>query len=212
MNRIKKKWLFPLLFVLVLSLGLTACTSGTDNEGDTQTGDPDVEDQVEDGVEDAKDTVDEAADDAEESVRDMTYEDIKIRPEETFDKFMELYPDTKITKVDLDKELMDYQYVVEGYDSENEYEVKINPVDGQVISDDTEVIDLDDDEMGEITKEHLEKVDSIIDMAKEEDGSDSELDEWSMSVEDGRVVMDVEIGLTEYSYDVDTEELIESDM
>lgn len=212
MNRIKKKWLFPLLFVLVLSLGLTACTSGTDNEGDTQTGDPDVQDQVEDEVEDAKDTVEDAAKDAEDSVRDMTYEDIKIRPEETFDKFMELHPETKITKVDLDKELMDYQYVVEGYDNENEYEVKINPVDGQVISDDTEVIDLDDDEMGEITKEHLEKVDSIIDMAKEEDGSDSELDEWSMSVEDGRVVMDVEIGLTEYSYDVDTEELIESDM
>lgn len=199
MNIIKKKWLLSLVLVMVLSVVAVGCTDNT-------------EDKVDKVVDDAKESVD----DATEDVRKTTYNDIKFTPEEAFDKFMELHPEAKIESLDLDKGLMDYQYVVEGYDTENEYEVKINPVNGEVISDETEMAELDD-ENGEITKEHLAKVDSLIDKAKAEDASDSELDEWDISVDDGRVVIDIEIGTIEigtieYSYDMDTEELIEKDM
>ena len=194
MNIIKKKWLLSLVLVMVLSVVAVGCTHNT-------------EDKVEKVVDDAKESVD----DATEDVRKTTYNDIKFTPEEAFDKFMELHPEAKIESLDLDKGLMDYQYVVEGYDTENEYEVKINPVNGEVISDETEMAELDD-ENGEITKEHLAKVDSLIDKAKAEDASDSELDEWDISVDDGRVVIDIEIGTIEYSYYMDTEELIEKDM
>lgn len=194
MNIIKKKWLLSLVLVMVLSVVAVGCTDNT-------------EDKVDKVVDDAKESVD----DATEDVRKTTYNDIKFTPEEAFDKFMELHPEAKIESLDLDKGLMDYQYVVEGYDTENEYEVKINPVNGEVISDETEMAELDD-ENGEITKEHLAKVDSLIDKAKAEDASDSELDEWDISVDDGRVVIDIEIGTIKYSYDMDTEELIEKDM
>lgn len=194
MNIIKKKWLLSLVLVMVLSVVAVGCTDNT-------------EDKVDKVVDDAKESVD----DATEDVRKTTYNDIKFTPEEAFDKFMELHPEAKIESLDLDKGLMDYQYVVEGYDTENEYEVKINPVNGEVISDETEMAELDD-ENGEITKEHLAKVDSLIDKAKAEDASDSELDEWDISVDDGRVVIDIEIGTIEYSYDMDTEELIEKNM
>lgn len=181
----EEKWLLPIMIVLVASLALTGCTDDMDN------------------------SVDDTAKDVEDSARDMNYEDITVTPEQAFDKFMELHPDTKITQIDLDKELMEYQYVVEGYDNENSYEVKINPVDSSVISDDSEVYEMDDEEDAEITKDHLAKIESIIDKAKVEDGSDSELDEWNISVEDGKVIIDIEIGATEYSYDMDTEELVE---
>ena len=194
MNIIKKKWLLSLVLVMVLSVVAVGCTDNT-------------EDKVDKVVDDAKESVD----DATEDVRKTTYNDIKFTPEEAFDKFMELHPEAKIESLDLDKGLMDYQYVVEGYDTENEYEVKINPVNGEVIRDETEMAELDD-ENGEITKEHLAKVDSLIDKAKAEDASDSELDEWDISVDDGRVVKDIEIGTIEYSYDMDTEELIEKNM
>ena len=207
MKKSNKKWLLSLMLVLVVSLMITGCTK----DGDTQTGDPDTGDKVEDAAGDIKDSVDETVEEVEDDVRDMTYEDITLSPEDVFDKFMELHPDTKINQVDLDKELMDYQYVVEGYDAENDYEVKINPVDGEVISDDMEAAELDD-EKGEITKEHLAKVDSLIDKAIEEDASDSRLDEWNVYVEDGKVMIDIEIGATEYSYDMDSEELIEDNM
>lgn len=208
--KMKKRWLLPLMLVLVLSLAITGCTTDDpDAVDDTQTGESE---EVEDKVEDAADDVGDAASDVEDDIRDMTYEDITVTPEEAFDKFMELHPDAKVNQVDLDKELMEYQYVIEGYDTENDYEVKINPVDGEVISDDTEVAELDDDAAVEITKDHVAKVDSIIDTAKEEDGSDSELDEWNIYTEDGKVIMDVEIGMTEYSYDMDTEQLLENEM
>ena len=194
MNIIKKKWLLSLVLVMVLSVVAVGCTDNT-------------EDKVDKVVDDAKESVD----DATEDVRKTTQKETKCTPEEAFDKFMELHPEAKIESLDLDKGLMDYQYVVEGYDTENEYEVKINPVNGEVISDETEMAELDD-ENGEITKEHLAKVDSLIDKAKAEDASDSELDEWDISVDDGRVVIDIEIGTIEYSYYMDTEELIEKDM
>ena len=191
MNIIKKKWLLSLVLVMVLSVVAVGCTDNT-------------EDKVDKVVDDAKESVD----DATEDVRKTTYNDIKFTPEEAFDKFMELHPEAKIESLDLDKGLMDYQYVVEGYDTENEYEVKINPVNGEVISDETEMAELDD-ENGEITKEHLAKVDSLIDKAKAEDASDSELDEWDISVDDGRVVIDIEIGTIEYSYYLDSTSVLQ---
>ena len=121
MNIIKKKWLLSLVLVMVLSVVAVGCTDNTE------------------------DKVDKVVDDATEDVRKTTYNDIKFTPEEAFDKFMELHPEAKIESLDLDKGLMDYQYVVEGYDTENEYEVKINPVNGEVISDETEMAELDDD-------------------------------------------------------------------
>lgn len=201
MKKIKRRWLLPSMLLLVMSLVLTGCTPGTDNP-------PAENPSMEENAEDVKDEADDAAKDAEDAVREMTYEDIVVTAEEAFDKFMELHPDAMIKKLDLDKELVEYQYVVEGYDNENSYEVKINPVDGEVISDDSEVIDMENDN-AVITKDHLAKADSIIDKAKTEDGSDSELDEWTIYAEDGKVIMDVEIGATVYSYDMDSEELID---
>lgn len=204
-----KKWLLTIMFVVVGSLTLVGCTTdGTD----TKTGDPDMEDKIEDTGEDIKESAEDAAEDVEKDIRDMNYEDIKLKPEEAFDKFMELHPEAKVSEFNLDKDLMEYEYEIEGYDSENKYEVEIDPETGEVKKNDMEELDLDDDdEKGEITKDHLAKVDSLIDKAKEEDASDSKLDEWNIEYDDGRVVIEIEIGSSEYSYDMDTEELIEKD-
>lgn len=191
MKKLNKKWLLSLMLVLLVSLAITGCNNDADKTGDTetgdtQTGDQDTEDKVDDTVEDVKDSAGETAKDVEDDVRDMTYEDIKVKPEEVFDKFMEAHPDARIKSVDLDKELMDSKYVVQGYDSVSDYEIEINPVDGKIISDDS-IEASSDNESAEITKEHLAKVDDIIDKAKEEDGSDSRLDEWKIHIDDGRV-------------------------
>src|SRR5699024_4044677 len=113
MNKIMKRWLPLLALIIVLSVGIVGCNNDTD---DTQTGDPDIKDKVEDVEDDIKDPVDDTVKDAEDSARDMNYEDIKIRPEEAFDKFMELHADTKINQFNLDKGLMEYKYEIEGYD------------------------------------------------------------------------------------------------
>lgn len=203
MNGIKKKWLF-LIVTLVLSLGIVGCANNT------PIGDLDIEEKVDD----LKDATSDTIKDAKDNVRDIHYEDITVSPEEAFDKFMALHPDAKIEEIELDKELMTYQYVIKGYDDIYEYKIKMNPVDGKVSYDHSEARDVDDDDdiTTIITKDLLAKIDRIIDQAKIEDGSNSQLDEWTISSDDGRILMAIEIGAMEYSYDMATEKLIEKDI
>lgn len=214
MKNMNKKMLLGVSLAFSLSLVLVGCGNANGNVSNNAENSMNAAgNAVANTTENIKDNVDNVSKDAENDMREMNYSDIKISAEEAFDTFMELHPDAKVTEVDLDKETMEYQYVIEGYDQDNQYEVKINPVSGDVLSDDTEVMDVDDTEEDRIIeKDHLAKVENLIMMAQKEDGSDSELDEWTVSSEDGKIVMDIEIGMTEYSYDVETESLIESDM
>lgn len=204
MIRRNKKGILVLALVLAIALTLIGCTPGVKEDLDS------AGDKIGDATDKVSDNVDETLDDAEEEIRETNYEDITVSPEEAFDSFLKLYPDAKVVEFDLDKDMMDYKYVIEGYDMENEYEVKINALDGEVISNDIELFD-SEDEVLEITKGHLAKIDSFIEMAKIEDGSNSNFDEWSISIDDGIVEIEIEIGIKEYVYDMDTEKLIEID-
>lgn len=212
----KKKWLLPLFLILMLTLA--AC--GTDPDPDTPADDEGVEDtpmdptpDVDEDADDNQNTDDDSNQDA--NAGEIKYEDIKLTPEDAFDKFMEAHPDSKVTEIDLDKNLTNYQYKVEGYDNDNNYEVKINPVNGDIISDDKELIDLDDDDKGEITKDDVGKIKIFVDKAMTEAGYSSSVNEWSLDIDDGKKIFDIEIKKdnndVEYTYDLESEELIEKD-
>ncbi len=209
MGKMKKKWLLSIMAILVVALIATGCANDTPPEDTDMESSEDIGDKVTDAGEDAKDAVDDTVKEVEDDLRDMNYEDIEITAEDVFGKFMDLHPDAKITEIELDKELMEYEYIIEGYDTENKYELKLDPVNARVISEDQEVFELDDEEGAEITMAHIEKVDGLIEKAKMEDGSDSELDEWKISVDDGKVLMEIEIGMKEYTYDMETEMLVD---
>lgn len=145
---------------------------------------------------------------------EVSYEDIELTPEDVYDKFMESHSDSKIREISLDKNMTEYQYVVEGYDDENDYEVRINPVSGDIISDDTEIIDLDD-EQGEITKDQLSKIESLVKKALDESKEGSRVNEWSLEYDNNILAFDIEViednNEVEYTYDLETENLIEKD-
>ena len=60
-------------------------------------------------------------------------------------------------------------------------------------------------------REKINLPNKIFTMAKTEDGSNSDFDEWSISIDDGRIEIEIEIGSKDYTYDMDTEKLIEID-
>lgn len=194
MTKFMRNSLLPLLFMLMVAFAITGCSN-----------------TVSDVVNESKEALGDAVKEVEDSVGEMLYDDLTITPEDAFDSFIELHPGSKIEEISLDKNLMEYHYVVEGYDANHEFEVKINPVNGKIISDDFEAIDWDDEKY-EITKADLAKVTIIIEKAKKEDGNHSNLDEWKISEDDGKMVMEVEIGKVEYSYDLETESLIKKDL
>ena len=182
---LKKRSILPLLVVLVLTL--TACTT---DDVDV----PDVDVYVE---------------------RIENYEDVKIKPEEAFDNYMEKYPNTMVTKVELDKNLGSYMYKVEGFDSEKEYEIKIHPGNGEVTKAGEEKYLIDDDDKEDlITKENVDKVQALVDKSLIDAGEDVKLKEWTLDVDDGIAVLEVEIDVKgsndiEYKYNVETGNLLE---
>lgn len=205
----KKKFVLPLALILILSL--TACNT-TEPVPVTDTPpieDPDelVDDAAMGGESPSEDSVD-------ENLSRSEYNDIKITPEEAFDIYMEKYPDTKVKQVQLDEEMGNYLYKVEGFKDYTEYELEIDPIDGSILKEHME----EDDDMDslEITRANVEKVAALVDRALAESGEDAKLEEWTIEIDDGIVELEIEIdkkGLddVEYKYNVETGQLLEMD-
>ncbi|OLS02747.1 peptidase propeptide and YPEB domain protein [Tissierella creatinophila DSM 6911] len=205
---LKKKLFLPLM--IVLALALTACTTDNGNVKDDTNTPP---------VENEKPGDDNSDADVPGEDMGQKYGEIKIKPMEAFDKYMETYPDTMVSKLELDKEMGKYVYQVEGFDAEKEYELKMDPVNGDVLKEDTDsdvIDDGDDDKEEAITKANVEKIEALIDKALNEAGKDANIDQWTLEVKNGKAILEVEIdkeGLdnVEYKYDVETGELVETD-
>ena len=204
----KKKIFLPLL--VVLALALTACTT---DDGDVVEPEPDTTAPIEEQEETTGDEeVPEVKEDMDASADE--YADIKVKPEEAFDTYMEKYPTTKVKKVQIDKEMGKYVYNVEGFEGNKEYELKIDPIDGTITKEHMETDD-DMDDM-EITRVNVEKVMAIVDKAIAEAGEGAKLEEWTIDMDDGKTKLDVEIDKkgfdnVEHTYDVETGELVEID-
>ena len=180
----------------VSSLALTACTND-DSEDESKDTTALVEDQV----------------DQEDTEAD-TYTNLTMQAVDAFDTFMAEYPDAKISKVQLDKDLGDFVYKVEGFMENNEYELEIDPMTAEILKKEEDTDD-DQDEI-EISREQVEKVNDLVDNSLTDAGEDAELEEWTLDEEDGQIKLEVEVkvdGLTdtEYSYLIDSGELIEKD-
>lgn len=194
----KKKWI--LSFILVFALSLSACTTSKEETPDIVEEPPVDEVVPEEGKDESPPVVE-----SDEKENASLYEEIKISPMDAFDIYIEKYPATKVKKVQLDKDFGYYVYKVEGFDKDYEYEIKINPVTGEIIRDEKE---MDTDQDVEIAKDQLKKVTGIVDLALEDAGDGAIIEEWTLEVEDGKVVIEVEIerpGLDdiEYLYDLD---------
>lgn len=192
----RKTWFLSL--VLILAFSLTACDN-TPAEVEEEKDQTEVNETVE-----------------EETTASVGYEDIKISPLEAYEIYMEKYPDAKITQIQLDKDFGSYVYKVEGLDTDTEYELILNPVNGEITKENSEKEYDNDYDEGEITKAHLEKIDELVNSALKDAGEGAVIEEWTLESDDGRVILEIEIdkkGIddVEYKYDVETGELVEKD-
>ena len=220
---LKKKIFLPIMVGLILTL--TACSTD-DVEVEANPDTPPVEDETTGDITD--DTTDETTDDIteEDSVKSQTDEEvsndilennygIKIRPEEVFDIYMEKHPDTKVRKIQLDEDNNKYIYKIKGYAGSDEYEVKIDSLNGDIIKEETDRED-DLDENGEITKENIKKIEELVNKVLNDAGENSRLDEWTLKAKNGRAELEIEVDRSgaddfEHTYDVETGELLEID-
>lgn len=193
----KKNTLLSLL--AVSALALTSCgTNGDDTDKESTL--PVVEEQ-----EDATTDETTAADD---------YSNLALQPEEVFDIYQDNYPNAKITQIQLDKDMGNFVYKVEGFEENREIELKIDPIDGTILKEDTDR-DNDMDDLP-ITREHAIEVKALVDQALADAGEGTQLEEWTLDMDDGIPKLEIELdkkGMDdeERIYNVETGVLLEID-
>lgn len=140
----------------------------------------------------------------------VRYKDIKLSPSDAFEIFLKEYPGRNVKKVELDKKSHSYVYKVKGYDDDKKYKLYINPEDGSII-------ELKEKINRKIIKDlslaNTEKIQKLVDEALADAGEGSILDEWSLEMDKGILILEVEIDFkngddVEYIYDLEAEKLL----
>lgn len=218
---LKNKWIIPML--IILALIFTSCTNKTEKDDDLppeNLNDEENPDNIDENETD-EDNIDGENDlEGEENNPDdnnegsnMSFEDIKITVEEAYKQFTDKFANAKVNEIELERENNSYYYKIEGYDDKNEYELKIDGSNGEVLDDKTDPIG---DREGEISLEDVKKIDKLIEKAGSEVEEEFSIDEWKLEIEDGKAVLKIEFRddnnkEVEYEYDIKTEELIKKD-
>lgn len=138
------------------------------------------------------------------------YERVKITPTEAMEIYLEKYPDTTVKEVELELKSGQFVYEVEGYDDEQEYELKIDSINGNILEVEIEYYRGIEQR---ITKEATDKIEPLVEKALKEAGEGTALYEYELDIENRRFVLEVKMTLADgqyanYKYDVDTGDLI----
>ena len=196
------------ILCMVLMLGITGCENdeqGTDGLEDSSP----VVNELGEGKNVLR--IDEVQNNKDVSTREKRLETTAM---EALDIYMKKYPNAKVEEIefDMDSDLGLYVYEVEGYEGNQKYELKISAKDGSIVKEKMEMKEHHQSD-GEITKSHIEKIDTLVNEALKDAGEGANLDEWSLEFENGIAVLDVEVDIVggddiEYKFNVETGKLI----
>lgn len=198
----------------LVSLSAIGLLAACGNNADTNDTTPEVEKQEESMVKESvtKESITEesSTEVVKNSAADST--GLTLQPEEAFDIYGDKYPNAKITQVQLNQDMGNFVYKIEGFEGTTEYEMKIDPSDGTILKESTDT-DNDIDEK-ELTREQVEKVMDLVDkdLANAEEGT--LLKEWTIDEDNGLVKLEVELNQDgfddqEHTYNIETGELME---
>lgn len=138
-----------------------------------------------------------------------------LDPGIAFDGFKKLHADAKVESFQLDIENGKAYYKVGGYDAENEYEVTVDAVTGDIVKDEFEAENTSA-KTADLQLEMIEAVDKYMAEALKDAGQGYEAGEYEVEFDDGKYEVSVEVvngnkDIT-YTYDYETGKLIEKDM
>lgn len=138
-----------------------------------------------------------------------------LDPGIAFDGFKKLHADAKVESFQLDIENGKAYYKVDGYDAENEYEVTVDAVTGDIVKDEFEAENTST-KKADLQLEMIEAVDKYMQEALKDAGQGYEAGEYEVEFDNGKYEVSVEVvngnkDIT-YTYDYETGKLIEKDM
>lgn len=135
---------------------------------------------------------------------------------DAFNKYMELHPNSNVNEFSFEanKKKNVVTFEIEGYDTENKYEVNLNAEDLSVVKDKTRRGKTDDTRV--IVGAMLEAIDSLVEEAVRDAGDDYSPVKAGLYFDDGKLELELEFENAsgqdiEYTYDVANSKLIEKD-
>lgn len=206
-----------LILTMACVFMLTGCQAGNEKANENKenvTNDKQVETQKV-NVESSDDQNTQSPEVAEVAEVSDDNSGIAIHAEEAINIFLEKYPEAKIDELSFEKEGSTFYHKIEGYDGSSEYELVIDAKDGSIIKEEVDGDD-DDDDNEALNLDLVKDIQSLIDMALADAGSDYYFKSYDVDYDDGINKLEVELKKEsgedlEYKYNLETKELIEKD-
>lgn len=140
---------------------------------------------------------------------------VQITKENAFDEFKKLHQDAKVESFKLETKKQDLVYVIQGYDSQKEYEFELNSESGEVVKDGVKE-EKNEDKVSDIQKNMLESIDSITQKSLQNAGEGYVVTEYKLYYDDVNYIVEVRLEKDgediSYSYDIATGKLLEKDL
>lgn len=142
------------------------------------------------GQSDTSGNQDQAATDTSNGINNVEFPVTMDDAVQTFhDEFGE---DVTIDQIDFDEDDGNYEYNVQGWNQENEYDLDINADTGEIQERDTESDNDDDDQEDTLELENILTPQEAMDIAVQEAGSEI-VEEWSLDTDNGLTVYEVNL-------------------
>ncbi len=136
------------------------------------------------------------------------YSNLKVSPKEAFDLYLEKYPNTIVKEFELESKTNLYK--IKGRNQDKEYKVYIDPETGVIAK---VVEQLSKGLYTEINRENTDKIQDLVNKTFEDAGTNSQLVEWSLDIDDGMLELSVEVKLenndkVKYKYNLASGQLL----
>lgn len=169
---------------------LAACggeTTTTEDPAGT-VDDPAVEEPT-DSSETADDTAGDTTDDTTSGISNVTFD---VSLEDAVQTFLDNFGvDVNIDEIDFDEDSNTYTYEISGWDANNEYDMEIDATTGDIIQQESDTEE-NNDETDVINVDNIISPQEAMDIAEQELGADTVIDGWTIEVDDGITVYEID--------------------
>lgn len=185
---------------LAMALLLSACGNNVEDASNKVDQQADaIEDSVEKKTAPVEEKIESKTDDIEDSVeakvndfKGIQDKEFAVSLDDAVTKFREEFPaeGVEITSVELDHDDDRYEYDIQGYDNENEYELVIDAESGEIISREEEQDDVDPDDLA---IDFVKIISPEEAMAKALENNTGYVKSYELESEDGKLVYDIDV-------------------
>ena len=107
--------------------------------------------------------------------------------------FTTAHPNAKVTEISFEKNDGVYVYEIEGIEGKTKYEMKIDKNTGEIIEDRKDGIAKQGDTKKTFDLAEVKSVEYLLNQGLKNAGKDDRVKEWKLSIDDGKLVFDIEL-------------------